>query len=158
MRVLLAATLVLLLSACGATKYDRGIDDVQIDRNLFKVTFRGNDLTTPERAEELALLRSAELAVKNGFSYFVITERVTRERKSSYTTPVTTSTTARKKGDTVSVDTSTYGGETREYSAPTTINTVVCYTKRPDTQAMVYDAEFLCKSLGQKHKVVCGAR
>jgi hypothetical protein len=29
---------------------------------------------------------------------------------------------------------------------------------KPDIQGMVYDAKFVCQSLGQKYEVTCGAQ
>src|SRR5437764_1386447 len=56
----------LLFVAC-ATPYQRhgftgGFSESQLDENVFRVNFRGNGYTSPERAADFTLLRSAELA------------------------------------------------------------------------------------------------
>ena len=45
-----------------------GFTESQLDTNVFRVTFKGNGYTSPDRAEDMALLRSAELALQHGFT------------------------------------------------------------------------------------------
>ena len=70
MRSLLILVLPIILSACATTYQPQGLSggfsETQLDTNVFKVSFRGNGYTHAERAEDLALLRSAELTLKNG--------------------------------------------------------------------------------------------
>src|SRR5882724_2256033 len=69
-------TLILSLAGCATTyqpqSFSGGFSETQLDKNVFRVSFKGNGYTQAERAEEMALLRSAELTLKNGFKYFVI--------------------------------------------------------------------------------------
>ena len=79
--------------------------------------------TRAEKAEDLALLRSAELTLKNGFTHFVIIDSQSREKHDTYTTPTQSYTTANATayGNTASgtAQTTSYGGQTFNISKPT---------------------------------------
>jgi TPR repeat protein len=44
-----------------------------------------------------------------------------------------------------------------ELQSPRTTNTIMCFNGKPDVQGLVYDAQFICNSRGQKYGIVCGA-
>lgn len=166
MRTITAISLAIILGGCATTYqpegFSGGFSETQLDTNVFRVSFRGNGYTSAERAEELALLRSAELTLKNGFTHFVVIDGRSREQLGTYTTPTQSYTTANATayGNSAygTARTTTYGGQTFLISKPSTTNTIMCFTGKPDIQALVYDAKFVCNSLGQKHGVVCGAQ
>ena len=156
----------LALAGCGsATKYqpeawDGGFNETQLDTNLFKVTFHGNQYSKRDRVEEMALLRCADVALSHGFTHFVIVDGRNNEDVSSFTAPVETHTTSKKKkqGDGESeTRSSTYttGGQTYVSVKPSTVNTIMTFKKKPDRAEMVYDAKFLCGSLGRKYQATC---
>jgi hypothetical protein len=159
-------SLILALAGC-ATAYKPdgltgGFSEAQLDTNVFRVYFRGNGYTRPERAEEFALLRSAELTLKNGFTHFVIIDSQLREKRGAYTTPTQSNTVVKATtyGNSVygTASTTAYGGETSIISSnPRIINTIMCFKGKPDIQGLIYDAQLLCDSLGNKYKTVCGA-
>jgi hypothetical protein len=60
-----------------------GYSETRLDKNKFRVTFRGNSLTKRETVEDYLLYRAAELTLQNGFSHFLIIGRDT-EAKTSY--------------------------------------------------------------------------
>jgi len=74
--------LCLVLIGCAtATPYkaaerekDDGYRDQKIETAKYRVSFRGNESTSKETAELYVLYRSAELALKNGYDYFVMEE------------------------------------------------------------------------------------
>jgi hypothetical protein len=75
MKIFVTFFLPLFLCAC-ATAYQPkgatgGFTEVQLDTNVFKVSFQGNAYIKADEVEDLALLRSAELTLKNGFSHFI---------------------------------------------------------------------------------------
>lgn len=165
MRILAAISLMVVLGGC-ATAYQSegfsgGFSETQLDTNVFRVSFRGNGYTRAERAEELALLRSAELTLKNGFTHFAIIDGRTREQSGTYTTPTqlytTVNATAYGNSAYGTAHTTTYGGQTFHISKPSTTNTIICFNGKPNIQGLNYDAQFICNSLGPKHGVVCGA-
>ncbi|WP_083860240.1 hypothetical protein [Cupriavidus sp. BIS7] len=137
-----------------------GFNETQLDTNIFRVSFRGNGYTRPERAEDLVLLRSAELTLTHGFTHFVIVDAKSRVDQSSFTTPTQSYTTANitAVGNTAygSAHTTTTGGQTMVFSRPSTTNTVVAFAGRPNVPGMVYDARMVCDSVGPKYKVTCG--
>ncbi|MBQ0933675.1 CC0125/CC1285 family lipoprotein [Ideonella alba] len=160
-KALLILATVGALTAC-ATAYQPegfsgGFTETQLDKNVFRVSFRGNGYTRAERAEELALLRSAEVTLKNGFTHFAIADARSRTDYSAFTTPTQSSTTGTvtSYGNTsyLNARTRTTGGDTFVAAKPSSTNTIVCFNGKPDISAMVYDAQFLYNSLAAKYGV-----
>jgi hypothetical protein len=91
---LFAVTVVaaLTLSACArATPYQPlgyggGYSHVQYDANTYKVSFRGNGLTSRSRVEAHLMYRLAELTAETGHDYFIIVESGTHARQTGVTT------------------------------------------------------------------------
>jgi hypothetical protein len=111
---LLVITLAALLSAC-ATPYQPqgfagGYTETQLDRNVFRVTFKGNGYTSRERADEMALLRSAQLALLHGFTHFVIVDGRSSTQYGAFTTPSQSYTT----GGVSAYGNTAYGSATTE--------------------------------------------
>lgn len=151
-----------LLSAC-ATPYQHqgmsgGFSETQLDENVFRVNFRGNGYTSAERAIDFTLLRSAELAREHSYHYFIIVQHSGGYSYSTYTTPTQSHTTgtATSYGNTTTVQTqtTTTGGQTHVIAKPSTSNTIVCFAKKPDSyEGMVYNADFIYRSLTQKYGI-----
>ncbi len=164
MRNVVLFLVVVALAGCATAYkpdgYGGGFSETRLDTSLFKVSFQGNGWTKPERAEDMALLRSAELTIRNGFNYFVVIDSQSRERQGSYTTPKQSYTTANATayGNSAygTAQTTTYGGQTVHTSRPTTTITMACFKEKPEIQGIVYNARFLCDSLGQKYDAICG--
>ena len=157
--------LTALLFGC-ATAYQKeglsgGFTETQLDTNVWRVSFRGNGYTRGEKAEDFAMLRSAELALANDFTHFAFSSSKTGTDVSSFTAPVTATTTgsANVYGNRISGSSTTRysGGNTTYISRPTANNVVVMFTGKPNVNGMVYDASFICNSLGKKYEVVCNA-
>ena len=148
-----------LLSGCATAYQPQGLSggysETQLGENLFQVSFRGNGYTRSERASDFALLRSAEVTMGNGFRYFIVVESGKDSSLSTYTTPTQSYTTgsAYSYGNTAfgSATTTTYGGQTYMIRKPSTINTILCFTEKPEVAGFVFDAEFVTKSLQQKY-------
>ena len=156
--------LSLTLTAC-ATGYQMqsfsfGFDESQLAPNVWKVGFKGNAATSKTRAEELTLLRSADLTMQNGFNYFVLASSNTDVTYSSYTAPANSTTTfnANSYGGSTygTARTNTTGGQTSTVAMPSSSNTVVMHKEKPEVQGMVFDAKFICDSLGRKYETRCG--
>ncbi len=135
MRPIILTGLAIVLGAC-ATSYkpqglSGGFSETQLDRNVFRVSFRGNGYTRPERAEDFALLRSGELALRNGFTHFIIVDGRSSSEYGAYTTPTQSYTTggATSYGNTAygSATTTTYGGQSFLIRKPSATNTIVCF-------------------------------
>lgn len=164
MRVLIIFCLFIVLSGC-ATAYKRdgftgGFSETQLGENVWRVTFIGNGYTHKHRAEDFALLRSAELTLANGYTHFFLTDSNSSTQTSAFTTPSTSYTTgnAYRSGNYIhgSARTQTYGGQNIVVSRPSTTNAVVMFLGKPEIQGMVYDARFICSTLGKKYDVACG--
>lgn len=59
-----------------------GFSEQRIEENRYRITFRGNSLTTREMVENALLFRAAELTLANGYDYFVVVESDTEARRS----------------------------------------------------------------------------
>jgi len=158
-------------SGC-ATPYARqsligGYSETQLSENIFTVTFRGNGYTTRERASDFTLLRCAEIAINNGYNYFIIIDIEKYTTDMALTTPTTSHTTGygsidgnvRMYGNRGSFSgnmygsatTTTYHGQTFLISKPTTSNTILCLNEKPDGNPFVFDAAFLAKSVTKRY-------
>lgn len=162
----LSLTLIATLFGC-ATAYkpdgiSGGFSETQLDSNVWRVSFEGNGYTGEQRANDLALLRSAELTLTQGFSYFGLADSKSASESHSFTSPTTYQTTgnAYVSGNNIygNATTRASGGQTFNFSTPSNTNTVVMFKEKPNTQSMIYDAKFVCSSLGKKYEVVCGAK
>lgn len=166
MKTIAALPIALLLAACASTYKPNGLaggfSETQLDTNVFRVSFHGNGYTHRDRAEELALLRSADVTLKSGFTHFIIVAESDGTRGAVMTMPTQSYTTANATayGNTAygTAHTTTTGGQSFNFTFPNLTNTIVCFHGKPDVQGLVYDAEFLCKSLGAKYSATCGAQ
>jgi uncharacterized protein (UPF0333 family) len=149
-----------LVQGC-ATGYQKsgmagGYTETRLGENIFMVNFRGNGFTSSEKASDFALLRSAELALENGYSYFEIVDANSHTSSSSYTTPTTSTTTANVYGygnyAYGTARTTTYGGQTYNVSKPSSSRTIVCYKEKPD-EFFTFSAEFIYKELSTKYRL-----
>jgi hypothetical protein len=151
----------LMLAGC-ATPYQRvgftgGYSETQLGDNIFQVSFRGNGYTSRERASDFSLLRAAELTLEKGFRYFVIVESEKNTKIGTYTTPTRSYTTGSAYGygnyAYGSATTTTYGGQTYIISKPRATNTILCFKEKPKINGLVFDAEFVIKSIKQKYGI-----
>lgn len=158
---------LLALTACATTyqsskHFTGGFDEVALAPNIYRVSFKGNGFTSSDRAESLALLRSADLTLQKGFTYFALADSKTDTSRYRYTTPATahTRTAVTAFGNTAyGTTTTTYsGGETIFISKPRAKNVVVMFHDRPQIDGMFFDAAFICESIGQKYKATCGTK
>lgn len=79
---------VLLCGGC-ATGYDSsnvlmgGYSETKLAPDMVRVVFRGNSSTRKERAQDLALMRAADLALQAGFPYFTVLEELNDTRRAA---------------------------------------------------------------------------
>jgi hypothetical protein len=157
MRRRLCVLAVVVATTGCATGYHRpgfmrgGYTEVQLGENVFQVSFHGNGYTREERAEDFALLRSAEVAAQHGFPFFVIVNQRNRQRVSSYTTPTTTTGRATVDGNTIRVSSETSGGDTYEIVKPSTQNTILGLKDKP--AGFAYEAQFVIQSMRKKYGI-----
>lgn len=151
----------IILSGCSTTyqkqSFTGGFSETQLSENIFQVTFKGNAYTSRERASDFTLLRSAELSLENGFKYFIIVDSEKYTKTSTHTTPTSSYTTGSAYGSGNyaygSATTTTTGGQTYVYSKPRSTNTIVGFKEKPEGSGLVYEAEFVIKSIKAKYEI-----
>jgi len=160
-RTLLSLFVVTGLTACATAYQPEGLSggftETQLDKNVFRVSFQGNGYTRSDRAEEMALLRSAELTLNKGFTHFAIIDGRSRTDYSAFKTPTQSSTTGTisSYGNTsyLNAQTRTTGGQTFIAAKPSSTNTIICFNGKPDSNSLVYDAQFIFNSLAAKYGI-----
>ncbi len=157
---------VLSLTSCATTyqkkSFTGGFSETQIGENVWRVNFEGNGYTSRERADDLTLLRCAELTLLTGYSYFKLVDSKSYTEEESYTTPVTSNTqiNAQRYGDTIygNATTQTYGGQTHFISRPVANNVVMMFKDKTSKDGMLFDASFICNTVGSKYEVKCNSK
>ncbi|HZR70544.1 MAG TPA: hypothetical protein VFB01_15990 [Burkholderiales bacterium] len=158
----LLPVLALALAACATPYQPRGLlggyADTQLGENVFRVSFTGNGDTSVERAEDFALLRSAEVALEHGFTHFIVIAEKDQSQYVTHTEPTRSVSreTSTQSGDTTRTrtTTNTSGGQTSVVRQPGTVNTIACFRGKPDLPGIVFDAQFVVNSLTQKYEIV----
>lgn len=162
MNYIVMLSLLCLLGLGCATSYQKsgltgGFSETRLAENIWTVNFSGNGYTTNERANDFNLLRCAEICLENGFRYFIITDSKEYTTNSSYTTPTRAYTTGQAtiSGNHIqgSAVTSTYGGQTYQFSKPNATTVIVCYNIIPEINTLIFDAEFIWVSISEKYKI-----
>lgn len=165
MNIRLISSLILLVILAGcATGYQQkgftgGFSETQLDTNAWTVTFNGNAYTSKERAADFTLLRCAELALENGYGYFVSVESESYATTGTYTTPSHSqsygSATANSYGNTTYIQgsshTTTHGGQTYHYSKPGRSITMVAFAQKPS--GFSYNANLIRDQLTAKYGI-----
>lgn len=154
------ALLISVLFVSCATSYQSssftgGFSETWLAPDTVRVNFAGNGFTTPERAQDLALLRAADLTLSRGFTHFILLGEMNTLNRQTITTPGQTYTngsvnvygnTAYYTGNTTYVP-----GMTFDVVKPRTGLMVRCLH---GTQGMrAFDARFLQDSLRAKYKI-----
>jgi hypothetical protein len=159
-KVIAISVLVIFFQGCATTYqsvgYTGGYSETQLDENVFKVSFYGNQYAGRERVTDFTLLRSAELTLKHGYKYFVIIDSNNFSKNSTHRTPTTYYTTgsAYSYGNTISgrATTTTSGGQTYNVSKPGSSNTIICYKEKPE-KVFSYNAKYIYKNITQKYDI-----
>lgn len=68
----LAAMLAGCATAYQPMGFSGGYTELQLSQDTYRVTVSGNGYTSTNRAEEIALLRAAELTLEKGFERFAV--------------------------------------------------------------------------------------
>lgn len=136
-----------LLTGCStykpATGSGTGYSETQIDNNVYRVNFRGDGATKPDQADEMTLLRCAELMAEKGFPFFVIESGQAFESTHNFTTPLQVK--ARDNKATVT------GGQSYMINTPSVTKTVVGLRERP-ASGIAYNTQQIVSSLGPKYR------
>jgi len=124
--------LLALLCASCATSYDSsslltgGYSETKLAPDVVRVVFRGNSSTSKERAQNLALMRAADLSLQAGFPYFTVLEETNDKRQDS------------SGGITISMPKN---------------EILVQFLKEKPVGALAFDAAFLIRTLKEKYNI-----
>ena len=135
--ILFVLTATFLLASCATSYHPKsftgGYSEIQMDKNIFRVSFRGNGKTTMERAVDFALLRSSELTLRSGYKYFTITKgsHYVKEHFHIYADPFELSSHIVQK--------------------PRVAFDIHCYHEKPEKHS--YNAFYLVKSIKEKYRI-----
>ena len=137
MRRLLAIPAFLFLLAGCATPYQErgfsgGYTERKVEKNIFRVSFKGNSFTNKERASDFALLRCAELTLEKGFRFFAIAN-LRSEELDRY---------------------EFVGMELMSINNPRSFYTIYCFKDKPPDYLIWYEATYLARSLRDKYGLV----
>ena len=144
-----------------------GYSSLQLDDNVFQVSFKGNAYISQENVNEFTLLRCAEIAKENKYPYFVIMTTKEYSKISSYTEPVVATTnrnnnfygSANRYGNQVNYfgysnensTTTITGGNTIYYNKPRNTSIIICYKDKPN--GISYNSDLLIKMLKSKYSI-----
>ncbi len=150
-----------LASGCATTYQQQGFtggfSETQLRQDIYRVTFKGNALTSAERAADFTLLRCAELATESGYAFFMIIDGSHSTKISSHTTPTTTNTTASVYGTgnyaTGTATSTTSGGQTYYHEKPRSSNTILMIHDQDAVTGVAYEADFIIRSLRNKYNL-----
>jgi hypothetical protein len=181
MRTLGLVLSLTLIAAC-TTPYQQmgvtgGVEDVQLNNDTYRIRARGNTYTDRTRVEDFVLLRSAEIALRRGYPYFVIVQETDQSRIRTVTVPGTTRTTTfgsvsgERFGTSIHEEltgpvSSSVGSVTTEGTTTTTVTPpetrvrenpgveaiVQLLMSRENVAGLVYDAQAVSTSLGPRLK------
>jgi len=156
----LAFPLVLAVSSCGTSYQPLGISggysETRLAPDVVKVRFSANAYTSSEKAQDLALLRCADLCLQSGYRYFHVGADSVNVSHSTIVTPGSSFTTGTATG---------YGygvgyNQTTTYMPPqvTTLNKpqaeiLVKFLKAKPSGIEVFDAVFISSSIRQKYGI-----
>jgi hypothetical protein len=152
---LIALLLAILVFSC-ATPYQNlsfngGYSDTKLSKNIFSVRFNGNGFTDLNHAIDFALLRSAEIAIENGYNFFSIIDQSNQTTYNIHTTPIYHNNIAINRNNSIAYQS---GGQTYLSKKPSTINTIICFEKEPKNNSLiVYEARFIIDSIKNKYQI-----
>lgn len=140
--LLILALMVTVLTGCNSGYHQKGSlfrsdghTESKLGENVFQVAYEGNVETDSEQVMDFNLLRSAEVALKHGFSYFIILQTTGSDTNLIFEqAPTLSSTTA---------------DQNKTHSA---ISTILCSKEKPDiSHGQVYDAAAIAQSIRFKY-------
>ena len=126
------------------TAYTGGYSSTQLDVDKFKVRFGCNGFTGASFCQNMALLRSAEVTIDNGFNHFIILNEDNSVSNSTYKSPEQSYTTVYGSGNYAYANTTTYGGHSYNISKPSTTNTILLIKERTNNS---YNAQIILNDM-----------
>ena len=150
MKVIPLVLLLLLLGACAKPlqpdNYPEQISSTRLDTNSFQVAYPGSSSGADEKTVDLTLLRSAEVALDNGFNYFIIVNN-----SESDNAAVKVGDQDENDLENTSYEPTLYRGKRYLHSDPGGDNTIVCFKEKPE--GFAYVALFVRATLRSKYQL-----
>ena len=140
---ILLCLLILLFGGCAQPLqpeiFSEQISPIWLDANRFQVGVPRE--STEQQLIDLVLLRSAEIALQNGFNYFVVV----------YNDVYTDDSVATSSGASSAAATefTVHNGMRYRHTSPASANTIICFRRKP--QGFAYVALFVKASLRVKY-------
>lgn len=168
-RLLALAFSAALLTACATTPtvyapqsapHGAGYSEYRLENGRYRVTFQGNPGASVNQVSDYVLLRSAELALRDGYDWFRVADRMTQQNGSG------SGSTLSVGGGTSSYDYGRHGGGSSVgLGVGTTFNLgpkpsitssmeVVFGRGQPPRDADVYDARAIVRTVGEGRAAV----
>jgi hypothetical protein len=150
-KIITAILVASLLTACSTGyqsnnfwRLNGGYSETQLAEDTYIINFQANGYTRLEKASDLAMMRTAEIGLQKGFTYFTVIEN-DAGFKTSYDEP---NYNCRAIGNNVSCS-SSGGGTTKK---PRISKTVKYYKFQPaDNAGTVYETAFVFASIAKKY-------
>ena len=122
-------------------KANGGVDELQLNANSWRINATGNGATSSSQVANMALLRGADIALQNGFKYFVvINEKEWSDDRALLTTGYS------------------FGAVTTSITWPQVEIIVMMFQEYPnDINGVVYETKFICETLGETLDTKCGS-
>ncbi len=150
-KAIMLLALLSLVQGCATQYYaytgNSGYYEKPLSKDMFEVSFKGNENTSKERTKNFALLRSAELALENGYNYFVLLDQKTKVVNKTHYVPKTYRTITYPSGSTRTIS---EGGYSYIVKEPVATNIIVGFKEKPVNTAS-YDAKLVVKDLKKEY-------
>lgn len=153
------SALCVSLTSCAAKygEYSRwnqtGYSTIRLAQNTFRVRFAGDIFTDRARVVDFALLQCADVALENGYPYFVVVDEKAIQNEFEYKTPERTSGSATVTGNTITGNTVKTGGQIFRMKEVQAENTIMCFKENPGGTTVLYDAQMISQSIRNKYNV-----
>lgn len=153
--------IISILAGC-ATGYKTngfggGFEDTELSPNYFRISFRGNGVTSSERVYEYALLRASDLMMGRECKSFQVLNLKNQTDTSYIDMPKTSTTSANvyTYGNyaTGNATTTSFGGGLQSVNKAKTTLDVKCSNQEADPSLNIYDTNFINQKLKLKYKI-----
>jgi hypothetical protein len=142
-RLILLCLLILLIGGCAQPlqpdNSSEQISPTWLDAYRFQVGVPRE--STEQQVVDMVLLRSAEIALQNGFNYFIVVYNDVYNDDSVATSSGASSAAA--------TEFTVLNGKRYQHTSPASANTIVCFKRKP--QGFAYVALFVKASLRAKY-------
>ena len=153
------ALFCIFLSGCASSDNNNygSYSETRLGENVFRVFFKGNESADKEQTNDFNMLRCAEIALENGYAFFVVvsTENFSEVSSRSISAGSKEKVVSYSDGPNVkqAVVTNIIPGETYCDTSFGDINTIECFHKKPKGRKLVFEAAFIINSITNKYKL-----